>query len=50
MSFLLFCAFNLPRLNLHVPIALVFLLSTGVLSAKAKRFRLHAVIRSTVFS
>jgi hypothetical protein len=48
MSLLVFCAFNLPRLNLHVQIALVFLLSTGVLLAKAKRFRLHAVIQSTV--
>lgn len=48
MSFLVFCAFNLPHLNLHVQIALVLLLSTGVLLAKAKRFRPHAVIQSTV--
>src|SRR5260370_8096743 len=48
MTFLMFCACNLPRLNLHVQIALVLLLTSGVLLAKAKRFRLHAVLQSTV--
>jgi uncharacterized membrane protein YozB (DUF420 family) len=48
MTFLMFCALKLPRLNLHVQIALVLLLTTGVLLAKAKRFRLHAVLQSTV--
>jgi uncharacterized membrane protein YozB (DUF420 family) len=48
MTFLMFCACNLPRLNLHVQIALVLLLTAGVLLAKAKRFRLHAVFQSTV--
>lgn len=49
MTFLMFIsACNLPRLNLHVQIALVLLLTTGVLWAKAKRFRLHAVLQSTV--
>ena len=48
MTFLMLYACNLPRLNLHVQIALVLLLTTGVLLAKAKRFRLHAVLQSTV--
>jgi uncharacterized membrane protein YozB (DUF420 family) len=48
MTFLMFCALNLPRLNLHVQIALVLLLTTGVLLAKAKRFRLHAILQSAV--
>lgn len=45
---LLFFAFNLPRLNLHAQIALVLLLSIGVLSASVKRFRLHAILQSAV--
>jgi hypothetical protein len=48
MNFLLFYAYNFPRLNLHVQIALVLLLSTGVLLAKARHFRMHAVLQSTV--
>jgi hypothetical protein len=48
MTFVLFCAFNLPRLNLHAQIALILLLSTGVLLAKAKRFRLHAMVQCAV--
>jgi hypothetical protein len=48
MTFLMFYACNLPRLNLHIQIALILLLTTGVLLAKAKRFRLHAVLQSTV--
>jgi uncharacterized membrane protein YozB (DUF420 family) len=48
MTFALSCAFNLPRLNLHAQIALIFLLSTGVLLARAKRFRLHAVVQCAV--
>jgi hypothetical protein len=48
MNFLLFCDYNFPRLNLHIQIALVLLLSTVVLLAKARRFRLHAVLQSTV--
>jgi len=45
---LLFFAFNLPRLNLHAQIALVLLLSIGVLLARVKRFRLHAILPSAV--
>lgn len=48
MTFALFCAFNLPRLNLHVQIALILLLSTGALLARAERFRLHAAVQCTV--
>ena len=48
MTFVSFCAFNLPRLNLHIQIALVLLLSSGVLLARAKRFRLHAVVQCIV--
>jgi hypothetical protein len=48
MTFLMFYACNLPRLNLRVQIALVLLLTTGVLLARAKRFRLHAVLQSAV--
>jgi uncharacterized membrane protein YozB (DUF420 family) len=48
MTFSTFCAFNLPRLNLHAQIALALLLSTGVLLARVKRFRLHAVLQTTV--
>jgi hypothetical protein len=47
MNFLFF-AFNLPRLNLHAQIALVLLLSIGVLLARVKRFRLHAILQSAV--
>jgi len=45
---LLFFAFNLPRLNLHAQIALVLLLSIGVILARVKRFRLHAILPSAV--
>jgi uncharacterized membrane protein YozB (DUF420 family) len=48
MNFLLFFAFNLPSLNLHIQIALALLLSAGMLLARAKRFRLHAVLQSGV--
>jgi hypothetical protein len=48
MNFLLSYAYNFPRLNLHGQIALVLLLSTGVLLAKARHFRMHAVLQSTV--
>lgn len=48
MTFLLLWAFNLPRLNMHIQIALVLVLSAGVLLARAKRFRLHAVVQCTV--
>jgi uncharacterized membrane protein YozB (DUF420 family) len=48
MAFALFCAFNLPRLNLHIQIALILLLSTGVLLARTRRFRLHAVMQCAV--
>jgi uncharacterized membrane protein YozB (DUF420 family) len=47
MNFLFF-AFNLPRLNLHAQTALVLLLSIGVLLARVKRFRLHAILQSAV--
>ncbi|HEY1468885.1 MAG TPA: hypothetical protein VGF61_07560 [Candidatus Acidoferrum sp.] len=47
MNFPLF-ACNLPRVNLHAQIALVLLLSIGVLLARAKRFRLHAALQSAV--
>ena len=47
MNFLFF-AFNLPRLNLHTQIALVLRLSSGVLLARVKRFRLHAILKSAV--
>jgi hypothetical protein len=43
---LLFFAFNLPRLNLHAPT--VSLPSIGVLLARVKRFRLHAILQSAV--
>jgi uncharacterized membrane protein YozB (DUF420 family) len=48
MTFVFFCAFNLPRLNLHIQTALVLLLSVGVLLARSKRFRLHAAVQCTV--
>ena len=48
MLYLFFSVFNLPRLNLHAQIALVLLLSTGVALAKAKCFRRHAVLQTTV--
>jgi hypothetical protein len=44
----LFFACNLPRLNLHAHIAPVLLLSIGVLLARVKRFRLHAILQSAV--
>jgi hypothetical protein len=47
MNFLFF-AFNLPRLNLHAQIALVLLLSIGMLLTRVKRFRLHAILQSAV--
>jgi uncharacterized membrane protein YozB (DUF420 family) len=48
MLFFFFSVFHLPRLNLYAQIALVLLLSTGVVLAKAKCFRLHAVLQTTV--
>jgi hypothetical protein len=42
---LLFFAFNLPRLNLHAPTVSLLI---GVLLARVKRFRLHAILRSAV--
>jgi hypothetical protein len=47
MNFL-FSACNLPRPNVHAQIALVLLLSIGVLLARVKRFRLHAILQSAV--
>lgn len=43
---LLFFAFNLPRLNLRAQT--VSLLSIGVLLARVKRFRRHAILQSAV--
>jgi len=48
MTFALFRALNLTRLNMHMQIAMVLLLSAGVLLARAKRFRLHAVVQCSV--
>ncbi len=48
MTFVMFYAFNLPRLNLHAQIALILLLSAGALLARTKRFRLHAAVQCTV--
>jgi len=43
-----FCAFNLPRLNLHAQIALILLLSMGALLARSRRYRLHGVLQCAV--